>query len=66
MFQGIPGPDPIVRGSVSDPYSFFPDPDPEVEAGHRYGFWIRIRIPNTDRDPLARLNTDPIFLTFYL
>jgi hypothetical protein len=22
--------------------------------------WIRIRIPNTDPDPLARLNTDPI------
>jgi hypothetical protein len=24
-------------GSVSDPYSFFPDPDPEVEAGYQYG-----------------------------
>ncbi len=23
--------------SVSDPYSFFPDPDPEVEAGGQYG-----------------------------
>ncbi len=23
--------------SVSDPYSFFPDPDPEVEAGDQYG-----------------------------
>jgi hypothetical protein len=22
--------------------------------------WIRIRIPNTDPDPLTRLNTDPI------
>jgi hypothetical protein len=22
---------------VSDPYSFFPDPDPEVEAGDQYG-----------------------------
>ncbi len=26
-----------VYGSVSDPYSFFPDPDPEVEAGNRSG-----------------------------
>ncbi len=26
-------------GSVSDPYSFFtdPDPDPDVEAGDQYG-----------------------------
>ncbi len=23
--------------SVSDPYSFFSDPDPEVEAGYQYG-----------------------------
>ncbi len=23
--------------SVSDPYSFFPNPDPEVEAGDQYG-----------------------------
>jgi hypothetical protein len=23
--------------SVSDPFSFFPDPDPEVEAGDQYG-----------------------------
>ncbi len=23
--------------SVSDPYSFFPDPDPEVGAGGQYG-----------------------------
>ncbi len=27
----MPGP------SVSDPYSFFTDPDPEVEAGDQYG-----------------------------
>ncbi len=30
-----------LKGSVSDPYSFFtdpdPDPDPEVEAGDQYG-----------------------------
>jgi hypothetical protein len=30
------------RTSVSDPYSFFPDPDPEVEAG-------RIRIQSGSR-----------------
>jgi hypothetical protein len=27
----------IQEASVSDPYSFFPDPDPEVEAGGQYG-----------------------------
>jgi hypothetical protein len=27
----------FVKCSVSDPYSFFPDPDPEVEAGGQYG-----------------------------
>jgi hypothetical protein len=27
----------FVTISVSDPYSFFPDPDPEVEAGDQYG-----------------------------
>jgi hypothetical protein len=29
----------MVHSSVSDPYSFFtdPDPDPEVEAGDQYG-----------------------------
>jgi hypothetical protein len=29
----------ILCGSVSDPYSFFTDPDsdPEVEAGYQYG-----------------------------
>jgi hypothetical protein len=27
----------IRDSSVSDPYSFFPDPDPEVEAGDQYG-----------------------------
>jgi hypothetical protein len=27
----------LVLDSVSDPYSFFPDPDPEVEAGDQYG-----------------------------
>jgi hypothetical protein len=26
-----------VLTSVSDPYSFFPDPDPEFEAGDQYG-----------------------------
>jgi hypothetical protein len=26
-----------VSSSVSDPYSFFTDPDPEVEAGDQYG-----------------------------
>jgi hypothetical protein len=26
-----------VCSSVSDPYSFFTDPDPEVEAGDQYG-----------------------------
>jgi hypothetical protein len=26
-----------LRDSVSDPYSFFPVPDPEVEAGDQYG-----------------------------
>jgi hypothetical protein len=25
------------KTSVSDPYSFFPDPDPEVEPGDQYG-----------------------------
>ncbi len=28
---------PVIKSSVSDPYSFFPDPDPEVEAGDQYG-----------------------------
>jgi hypothetical protein len=27
----------VLSYSVSDPYSFFPDPDPEVEAGDQYG-----------------------------
>jgi hypothetical protein len=27
----------VLSSSVSDPYSFFPDPDPEVEAGGQYG-----------------------------
>jgi hypothetical protein len=27
----------IVKAGVSDPYSFFTDPDPEVEAGDQYG-----------------------------
>jgi hypothetical protein len=27
----------LPSSSVSDPYSFFPDPDPEVEAGGQYG-----------------------------
>jgi hypothetical protein len=29
----------LLSGSVSDPYSFFtdPDPEPEVEAGDQYG-----------------------------
>jgi hypothetical protein len=27
----------VVKTSVSNPYSFFPDPDPEVEAGDQYG-----------------------------
>jgi hypothetical protein len=26
-----------VTNSVPDPYSFFTDPDPEVEAGDQYG-----------------------------
>jgi hypothetical protein len=34
-------------GSVSDPYSFFPDPDPEVVAGDQYGSGS-----NTDPDPI--------------
>jgi hypothetical protein len=28
----------VVLISVSDPYSFFTDPDPEVEAGDQYGY----------------------------
>jgi hypothetical protein len=27
----------IVKVSVSDPYSFFTNPDPEVEAGDQHG-----------------------------
>jgi hypothetical protein len=27
----------LLMNSVSDPYSFFTDPDPEVEAGDQYG-----------------------------
>jgi hypothetical protein len=35
MVLGLP--DSLVTSSVSDPYSFFTDPDPEVEAGDQYG-----------------------------
>jgi hypothetical protein len=27
----------ISRGRVVDPYSFFPDPDPEFDVGDQYG-----------------------------
>jgi hypothetical protein len=30
-------PDPVSRGSVVDPYSFFPDQDPEFDVGDQYG-----------------------------
>jgi hypothetical protein len=33
-----------LRTSVVDPYSFFPDPDPEFDVGDQYGSGFRIRI----------------------
>ncbi len=35
--NSIADPDPLVRGSVVDPYSFFPDPDPEFDVEDQYG-----------------------------
>ena len=39
MFLGLLDPDPLVTGGVSDPYSFFtdPDPDPVDPDGGQYG-----------------------------
>jgi hypothetical protein len=37
MFYPSRIPDPGVKNSVSDPYSFFPDPDPEDPDGGQYG-----------------------------
>jgi hypothetical protein len=44
-----------VFASVSDPYSFFTDPDPEFETGDQYGSGS-----NTDPDPIRIQAFSPV------